>query len=192
MTITHKSNHRETALAHLESMFDASTVVQKLLNVGTVETQELEDVVFSLISERTLESAQGANLDQIGKIVGEPRDGLDDKTYRKFVKIRIRANRSNGNAIEITAIVAEIVEPISGVLYIPLYPAGLGLDWLVAEHTAADLRTRLLRILSDITPAGVKLADAKEAVPGYWGFEGDGDALPLGEGSWTTEMIISG
>ena len=52
-----------------------------------------------------------------------------------------------------------------------------------------DRFEQLVEILEEIQPAGVLLAEVTEALPGSWGFEDDEDALELGVGEFTAELI---
>lgn len=78
--------------------------------VATLATpfQSLELVLQQLLVERSIDTAIGAQLDIIGKIVGQPRNGLDDDTYRRYCRARIAANKSDGtveNLITVTDLV---------------------------------------------------------------------------------------
>lgn len=55
---------------------------------------------------RIVLDAEGARLDTLGKLVGEPRGGRDDAAYRVALKLRIRVNRSLGRVSDIFEIVA--------------------------------------------------------------------------------------
>jgi hypothetical protein len=190
MAVDYIPDHPERAEENRLSQFDKSTLIKAIVKLGVDEVQLLEDTLFALVWESLVDTAQGAQLDQYGKLSGEPREGLIDKEYRNLIKVSLRAKRSNGQPEVITSVVADLVELVGGVRYIPLYPAGYALDYLVSQRTAGTYRDRIVKLLLDITPAGVLLSDVKEGVLGYWGFEGDPNALPLGVGAWTTELLI--
>lgn len=69
---------------------------EKLIATLATPFQSLELMFQQLLTERSIDTAAGAQLDVIGKIVGEPRNGLDDTTYRRYCRVRISANKSNG------------------------------------------------------------------------------------------------
>ena len=76
--------------------------------------------------------------------------------------------------------------------YFLLHPAAFGFEYtrtVDAGYSPAAVRTRLVQLLEAAQPAGVLLAEVRESQPGSWGFEGDDDALALGEGEFTTELI---
>src|SRR5882757_6443474 len=53
---------------------------------------------------RRIDNAFGSQLDVLGDIVGAPRSGLDDDTYRGLIKATIKLNNASGTAEEILEI----------------------------------------------------------------------------------------
>jgi hypothetical protein len=84
--------------------------------------QELEDVIWSVLLARIIDNAIGKNLDTLGKLVGQPRLGYDDVTYRIFINARALVNRSRGRAQDIIA-VAALLLGVYTFSYTDLYPA---------------------------------------------------------------------
>src|SRR5690349_3946784 len=81
---------------------------EKLLAILATPFQSLENTLQDLLTKRSIDTAEGAQLDVIGKLVGQPRNGLDDDTYRRYCRARIATNRSNGtneNLITITDLI---------------------------------------------------------------------------------------
>ena len=189
MSVTYIPDHVEQALHNRLSQFSQSPNLELLIRLFVEPLQELEDIAFALITERMLSSAQGAQLDQYGAIAGQRRDGLNDETYRRFISVRLEANRSNGQPDVITTVLATLMSTTSTVQYHPLPPAAFGLSYMLGEYSSDSIRTRVLNLVNAIIPAGVKLEEVVESLPGYWGFEGDDDALPLGTGAFTAEVI---
>lgn len=62
------------------------------------QCQSAEFAGVDLIKGRYLDNAEGAQLDIIGEIVGEPRQGKSDEDYRAEIAARIEINRSSGEA----------------------------------------------------------------------------------------------
>ena len=58
--------------------------------------QEFEDACWEVLEAYNVDTATGKRLDVLGKIVGQPRYGFTDATYRSVIKARIRAARSLG------------------------------------------------------------------------------------------------
>jgi len=63
----------DEALAKLPSQFLTSCMLRQLVAVLVGEVQELYDAVLDMQRERTLYAAEAANLDALGRIVGEER-----------------------------------------------------------------------------------------------------------------------
>lgn len=70
--------------------------IGKLLSVVDLEVKELKDAIAAVETARKIDDATGATLDNIGKNVLQERGSADDVLYRKLLKVKIRANRSNG------------------------------------------------------------------------------------------------
>ncbi len=83
----------------------ATTNFEKLIAIYISQIQELEQVFFQLINERTLAAAAGVQLAGIGSIVGEERNGRNDTVYRRAIEARILINLSNGTLEDVLAVV---------------------------------------------------------------------------------------
>jgi len=94
----HKSNHAEEAISFLPTQFQNADNLQKIIEVAMEQVQELENVFADMYFLTMLEQAEGNQLDMLGAIAGEPRNGTSDDIYRILVKSRIIANRSSGCA----------------------------------------------------------------------------------------------
>jgi len=89
------TTHVEQALLLFMEQFKGKEKLESLLASYIQEVQELEGALYDLFSERLLETAIGAQLDQLGRAVGQERIGGDDY-YRQLIRARIAINRSNG------------------------------------------------------------------------------------------------
>lgn len=144
-------SHAADAIARLAQWAKDRPNVLKLLNALNTESQALEVALQDLIIKRYLDTAADDQLDQIGAIVGQPRSGDDDTTYRQRIRARIRINRSSSTAPEIIAImrVALIsLTPVAG--SIDLYNEWKG-DFVVAireeqTSTLAEVMRSFLRL----------------------------------------------
>lgn len=71
--------------------------VEKILDIYLPLIQELEGVLHDLFLNRLdLNTIVGQQLDEVGFIVDELRQGRDDETYRSFLFIKIGINTSQG------------------------------------------------------------------------------------------------
>lgn len=85
--------------------------IVKLLRVYAASVQDAENALQQLYSERRIDNATGVTLTLLGEIVGQPRRGItDDDVYRRYVRARVKTNRSNGvvqDLIRITELVLD-------------------------------------------------------------------------------------
>lgn len=155
-------NHYERALALLASQFRGQklngdlTNLQKLIRALVKPAQELEDVNYELLTERSLEIAIGQQLDEIGIILGLPRaDGESDEDYRERLKFQIFINSSVGSP-EDAIRTLKFLTKANNIGYYEVYPAFyvLETDGLVFPNPPNDLNEALF----SISPAGVNYA----------------------------------
>lgn len=185
----HIDDHVARALARLTSPIDGPNI-QALVSVLATRSQDVEDLLCGLIILRFLEFADGVNLDQYGAILGEPRAGWDDVTYRRLLRARVLTNRSEGTIDEVTKILALLVG-VEPVRYLSSYAAGLELHYTRAEPTTPAFRAKVARQMTSVIPAGVKLHSIIESGPAYFGFEGDPDAQPFNVGYWSDNILVA-
>lgn len=146
-------------------------------------SQELEDVTFDVLLSTRLEAASGSTLDLYGGIVGERRGPLGDEDYRRFIQARILTNITDSTIDEMIAIFALVTYP-GEVEYMPMYPAGGTLQVLRQSWLSDRMRRRIRRIMDDAKPAGVAI-ELIEALPGFFGFEGNEGAMGYDEGVYS-------
>lgn len=104
---------------------------------------DLETALQELRDGLWLRTAEGTNLDTLGKVYGELRAGRDDTTYRQAIQVRA-ATVVNGTPDEITTFL-ELAFGTPGLSVIPQYPAAFYIP--DSPATTAQLQT--------IAPAGV-------------------------------------
>ena len=113
MLPTKNSSHGVESLALRIEQFKDSPNLQALLISWVSPVQDLEDVLWDIILSRTL-AGVGDQLDNLGALVGEARDGRADEFYRPAISVRILTNQSNGSPEELMRI-AQAVATIDGV-----------------------------------------------------------------------------
>lgn len=96
MSHTSIKTHVADATGRLLEQYKNAPNVKALIEVLAQRAQAIEDAVNSVDSGRRLANAEGQQLDGIGELVGQPRNGLDDPTYRIFLYGAIAKNNSNG------------------------------------------------------------------------------------------------
>lgn len=95
------ADHVARALARLSQQFSRSGTVADSVKVLAERAQDLESAFFDQLAASNIETAVGAQLDIIGEIVGCPRAGMDDETYRARIKTQVVINAGSGTANEI-------------------------------------------------------------------------------------------
>lgn len=116
-------DHVAAAINRLPVQFRNKPKIEAFLRALVQPVQEVENAFQQLLRERAIDTAIGAQLDAIGFIVGQTRQGFGDDDYRRLVRARISTNKSRGNfedLIQITRLVidddgATIVAQRSGI-----------------------------------------------------------------------------
>lgn len=169
MAIEHILDHAARAVAFVLSQFTDSPNIRKLVRIAAGSVQDAEDTAFALVADRLLTTAEGAQLDQYGAIVGAARNGLTDAEYSRVLQARIKANRSNGQPDQITGVVALLLS-LSPIVYRWRGTAHYSLSWEVDAATLDEWALIVRRFVFDMTPAGVSF-EATEGVSGAFRFD---------------------
>src|SRR5690606_39301134 len=99
-------------------------VLGKILFLATSEFEKLKKEFEKIEEARRLDKAVGKTLDLHGRDVLAERGGLNDVDYRRFIEIKIVANRSGGE-----------IETLNEVL--PVFMKGSFISVREAWHSAA-------------------------------------------------------
>lgn len=182
-------NHVAEALGRLIEEFKGLPRIEELLSIYVGQVQELEVAVFDLLTERTLDTAVGSQLDALGSIVGQERLGFSDDGFRTFIRARIKVNLSDGRADELLEILALISDPAEGtpsILHTEYPPAEFHIQVLSDIGTLDPALAFLL--LTEAKPAGVRFLFIYSTEPAAEQFTLDDDttltldsALGLGD-----------
>lgn len=90
-------------------MSDTPNNIVKLLTALIGPIQDVENALQQLLTERTIDTAVGVQLDVLGRVVGQARGGLPDDDYRRYLRARIATNRSNGVTEDLITIMSLVV-----------------------------------------------------------------------------------
>lgn len=154
MALTHKTTHVEEAKDQLAQQFHGKAKLEALLGALIQQAQDAEDAAFSIHDGFNLDTAVGAQLDGLGGIVGEPRNGREDETYRLWIRARILLNRSSGKVGEIYDIFNLIIPAGTEPELTDYYPAAFVLS-ITGGALEPDLADQLSLILHQAKAAGV-------------------------------------
>lgn len=154
--IEYVDDHADQAVELLLEQFRDSERLHDLLRAYVAQIEDLERVLWDMLTLRSLDDATGAQLDGLGRIAAEPRSGRSDADYRAAIRVRLLILRSNGTLPEILRILSLVaVGAETGSVYGITLPPGSALveireDWTVGLPT-------LQRVASAIAPGGVRL-----------------------------------
>jgi hypothetical protein len=126
MALTKTTDHAARALARLAQQFKGKPKIAAVLDALNAQTQAAEDALYQLFSERAIDTAAGAQLDVLGRILGQPRESATDPEYRVRLRARMIARRSSGTIPEILAVFRALL-PTADLELTPGYPAGFSL-----------------------------------------------------------------
>ena len=139
----------ERALSRLAVQFRGLPNTEAIARIIGKQFQPIADAFADLYWKRSIDTGEGAQLDRIGRIVGEPRGGVDDETYRLYLRAKIRANKSSGGPDQIIAVFQAMFPASPGA---PLFIWGGGpasftlrLEGLVLDPPAAAAAVFFLR-----------------------------------------------
>lgn len=97
--------------------------IEKLIDVFAQQIQDLETVYFELLLNRLLDTAVGAQLDVIGRIVGLARSAFTDDEYRDRLRGQILLNLASGELPKILEMVEIIVGDAVPLNFVEEFPA---------------------------------------------------------------------
>jgi len=169
-----ETDHQQRAVDRLIRPFKDKPRIEAFLRACTLGVQIQEEDTFGTIVGTTLELATDDALNKWGIIVGEPRGGLTDEDYRRFIEGRILANICESTADEFIRILQTITGVPQGDVQLRyLYPAGFQM-WFIHDAFYNDtLKNRVGRFMRDIKPAGISML-ITEGISGTKAFDSDG------------------
>jgi Protein of unknown function (DUF2612) len=147
-------DHVAGGLALLLSQYRERPRLAALLSSFLRRVQELDDATLDVLVSRLLDTATGAQLRVLGRLVGQTNAyGWSDNVYRLFIRARIRANKSNGHGDDVIDVLNLVQDPSFFSLR-EYYPATM-----LAEYegpTTVDPQI-LMDLVRSAKGAGVKL-----------------------------------
>lgn len=145
-------DHDAQAMARLPAQFRDSTNMKALVSSRSLEAQEIEDALMSLLTLPSIDDGVGAQLDVLGKIVGQPRGGRTDEVYRVWLRARIRLLRSSGRVRDVLEVLRLAVGVLPTIRYTPEPPAAFTVQILGLAEDVDSVRA----LLDETTAAGVR------------------------------------
>lgn len=124
---------RENAIAarmlgRLREQLKDKPRIEALINALANQLQHVEQQLWDLYVRRWIDDAEDNDLANLGAIVGEPRNGSEDDTYRQYIRARIKVNRSDGRLGQLLEILALLLGSDAAVQVRELYPAAMEIE----------------------------------------------------------------
>lgn len=151
MTLVKNTVHVTEGLAKLLGQYKDATDLRALFSLLLTQVQTIENDAADVIKGISVTTAANYQLDIIGAIVGEPRQGRTDAQYRPRILSRIGINISNGHPDE----VLEIMTATNGGKPFTLQEYQPAAFELHGDIDPAQLND-VLGVLRELRPAGVQ------------------------------------
>lgn len=162
-------DYYDRAVSLLASQFQirlpdgARTNFQKMIYAISTQSQFIQDQINLLDSMRSLDTAQGVQLDGLGQIIGLARvpgqpddsaiiDGVYVQGYRESLQFQIFINQSSGTPEQVIAILKFLTQATK-IWYNEVYPAAyqMATNGLVFPPNPSDL----VAAIQSVSPAAV-------------------------------------
>lgn len=169
------NTHAEDAKARLLFQYQGKVNIEALLDsLGGQQIQDLENILFDIDTRLDIDNSEGVQLDSIGTIVGQSRNGQDDATYRLFLKAKAGVNVSEGD-VERVLSVWKIITGGTIVQVIDQYPAAIELFSDVP--VPGELEVEAFALMQEVVGAGISITSSIISPENAFGFEGSIDTL---------------
>lgn len=172
-----KKNIHADKVELILSQFEDTPILHGILDSILSQTDDIEGMFHALLEERTLLTAVGSQLDMVGSLVGEARQGRDDNLYRQSILTRISINTSTGTINDLLDI-AKIYSGATEVRLWEHYPAKTSMFVTGVSNIEGIQNT-----LQTAAPAGVGQIQVQVSV-------NDDALIPVEEGSTDIKGIL--
>lgn len=152
MSITRITEHTHQALKRLVTQYREKPNFEAIVSTFSYQIQELEDAFFQLLESRSIDTSIGLQLDNLGSIVDEKREGLSDNDYRLKLIAKIAVNTSQGTPEDLINIF-KIFMQADRVAFFEYFPATIQLVAQDAQPISSIQRIK--DALNRTKPAGI-------------------------------------
>ena len=159
------------------SQFEEKVVFKAITEVIAEQLQDLNDVFYQLLTERSLNAAVGEQLDVLGRILVLPRNGEIDVDYRRLLKAKAGINASTGSP----ATMIPILKLVTDSTYVGLQEISATPATVSAVVNGNDIANQSLELLEQIAAAGINLTILSSYGDDTFGFEGSYNSGGFGE-----------
>ena len=143
------------ALDKLTCQFCDKPVIETIVGCLAIQLQELEVAGCQMLDIYNITEQSGVNLDVIGNLICQPRNGMSDADYRVFLEARKLANQSTGTTPDLLEIIYAILGGGANLTVQEFYPATtcISLDDFPLAYEA----TAIFDLLKVAKSGGVRL-----------------------------------
>lgn len=146
-----KTDYTEAAIARLAEQFKKKIILNKFIEGLTKQCVELEFVAFDMRTKRSIDTAENAQLDELGGSLGVLRNAMSDDDYRARLKLQVRINISSGEP-EILIETFKSLTAGDTIVYLESPPAGVYIF-----TTGALKPTNLMSLMKSIAGGGIRV-----------------------------------
>lgn len=155
MPLLYEDDHAQRAFEDTLVRLRKHPNIEDLVRALAIGVQLDEDIFLDYVTTQLLSVSTGYLLDRLGAFVGAQRLGATDDTFRKIIRARVAAQRSNGTIGEIGHVLDLLVDA-GLIVYSTAYPAGYRYYFVPNEGQLTDDQIRrAVRVLELARPAGV-------------------------------------
>lgn len=154
------NDHCTRGMSRLIEQYKDKPRIEAIVCTINDQVQDLETALWRLYTERGIDYAYGIQLDKLGEIVGEERKGQTDEPYRRFIRVRILVNKSDGKfeqLLEIALLALNDAEVPAEVKVTEYFPAAVDVTINSAILTFGLVPFYLFALLRLAKAAGVNL-----------------------------------
>lgn len=152
-------DHRALHAARVTERFKGKTKFLALLDAFAKQAQEVEDAYQQLYTLRNIALGTGDTLDQIGDVIGQPRNGLSDNDYKPYLYARVATNNSQGLVDDLIRIVRAIAADSDATIEVEQFAVATVVVRLLDPGTSypASLFAAAISFLREAVAAGVRI-----------------------------------
>ena len=159
-------DHVAEALARRPERMRAQANRSAYISLLVAPVQDIEDALQQLLTQRSLDTAIGAQLDMLGALVGQVRISSDDGVQRRYVRARIAANRSRGTVEDLIRISPLVVDDVAASYVVERWAVASVIVRVEDVAVADEVATILAEYLRVAVGAGVRvILESSSAVP---------------------------
>lgn len=178
MSVTQINDHIVQALNRVLEQYKESPRLQFMLSTSVQQVQDLEDALIDLLDKTWINTAEGAQLDQLGLLLNVTRGGFSDAVYRTRLNAAIVRYTSSGRPEQVISAI-RLLSQADQIILEELFPADIRVTAVGAVSPAGTLEELKAGIKGSMA-AGVSYSALviSSATP----FVFDGDPYPGGQG----------